>query len=240
MIVAQNKKGLGILTGVLAFALALAGLLVPEQYMAIVSLLWLPWLLLLSWLGWSIIAPIILSTESAKVKGADEAFENFEASIAMLSQEQANLRLNLQTAQVYHDTLIDLLVGFIEQAAGLERKREALTKPGAVSVSDPKLFLLLNNLEGAEQQMVINAEVGSLEYQEMSYRMQAKALLSRVMSARGQIANESLKLETTNAAIPLLQMNNSLQTCQAQLVELNQGRFLESKSVVRRMLSVNK
>lgn len=236
MFVAKNKKGLGLLVGVVAVGLTVAGTLTPPEYSQFVGLLWLPWLALLGWLGWSIVAPLVFAVEAVKVERAGQMFDQFENALDKLSSEQGEMRIELQTAVTYQETLIDLLVGFIEEAERLAKRRDGLNNTGKVSVSDPKLSYLLTNLDGVEQQRVIDHETGNLTAQEQAYRMQAKALLNRVVEARGRIAQQQMKLRTTDAAIPLLQMNDALGKCQSRLVELNHA-LPEPASLKRRLLN---
>lgn len=236
MFVAKNKKGLGILIAVLAVLFTVAGALTPPEYNQFVGLLWLPWLALLAWLGWSIVAPLVFTLETVQVERAGQVFDRFENALDKLSGEQGELRIDLQTAITYQETLIDLLVGFLEEAETLASRRDGLNNTGKVSVADPKLGYLLTNLDGAEQQRVINYETGNLTAQEQAYRVHAKSLLNRVVEARGRIAQQQMKLRTTDAAIPLLQMNEALGKCQSRLVELNHA-LPEPSSLKRRLLA---
>ena len=237
MFVAKNKKGLGILIAVLAALFTIAGTLTPPEYEQFVGLLWLPWLALSGWLGWSLVAPLVFAVEAVEVQKAGQVFDRFEDALDKLSSQQGELRIDLQTAITYQETLIDLLVGFTEEATRLAARRDALNSPGKVSVSDPKLGYLLTNLDGPDQQRVIGYESGNLAAQEQAYQMQAKALLNRVVEARGRIAQQQMKLRTTDAAIPLLQMNEALGKCQSRLVELNHA--LPEPNILKRRLLAN-
>lgn len=235
MVVAKNKKALVILVIGVAGALVVAGILTPPEYGQFVGLLWLPWLALLAWLAWSLIAPVVFTAEMvAPPEAVTGAFDKFEAALDNLAADQGELRINLQTATVLQETLIDLVVGFLDEAKDLADRLNGLSAD-RLRVADPKLAYLLDNLDGPEQSRVIASEIGNLQAQQRSYQMQAHALLGRVVEARGRIAQQQLKLRTTEAAMPLLEMNEALGKCQMTLGEFN-ARLPEPRGMRRRLL----
>lgn len=233
MVIAKNKTGLAIVVGVTAMILSAAGMLVAPGYTKFVTVLWLPWLGLAGWLVWSVLAKTVFATEP--VAKVEQAFDRFEDSLNNLSKEQSELRINLDTAITKQDVLIELLVGFVNEAANLKERREALKSIGKTTFHDDKLALLLMSLSTEQRKQVVQAESEILEAQANAYLVQAQALLNRVVAARGAIARQQLKFRRTEAAIPLLQMNESLGQCERRLVfELN--RMLPEPSSLKRRL----
>lgn len=223
MLVAKHKKGLAVLVGVMALALSVVGVLAPPEYARFMAVFWLGWFGLAGWLLWSVLAKFILATEPASNIKFEQAFDRFEESLNGLGKEQAEMRLNLNTAITKQNTLIELLVGFLKEAENLKVRREALKSIGKTAYHDGNLGLLLMNLPAEHRQQVIRAEAEVLEAQANAYLTQAQALLNRVVVARGSIARQQMKLRATDAAIPLLEMNNALATCETRLAALNQA-----------------
>jgi len=223
LIVAKLKWQLAALVGIYFVALVMAAPFVPEQYFSYFRAVWIVWFLLAGWLAWSIIGKLIFTAETVKIAPeVQDAFNRFEESMKQLTDEQTNLSQNIQDAVTYQRELVNVLIGFIEQAEMMQAHWKGIKNPGKATFYDPTLGRLMKSLDKKQLADIIQTEMGILQAQEDAYRRQAQSILNRVMEARGQIAQQRLKLNQTEAAVPLLQMGRALEVCERQLVYLNE------------------
>ncbi len=238
LLVAKHKFQWAAFVALFFLLLLVTGSLVPANYTPYVRVAWLIWFIPALWLFWSLIAPLLVTEQIQTSKQVDEAFNRFERALETLITEQVALSRNIQDTRVHLKQLTDILVGFIEEANQLKAKIADMEtgKIGLTMFHDAEFGNLLAHLSEKERGKVLDSEIGILAAQEQAYRRQAGLLVHRVVAARGKIAQQHLKLRTTEAAQSLLQMGETLAQCEERLSFLNGNQRLPTQKIMKQYL----
>lgn len=186
---------------------------------------WWLWLAGLAWLGWSLVAPLLLVKRVEIDPQVRKSLRDFEAAIQRIEQETGNLERAIQDAEVYQRELVKQVVVFICKADELSFEQDSLRSGnlGRISVLDADLAQMLERLEPRKRDETLDYELGVRGQFEVSLRFQAERIRSDVMKARGLLTAQKAKLMIAGAEVPYLRMDQALESCLAQLPNIQRG-----------------
>jgi hypothetical protein len=222
-LVAKNRIYLAVLLVTCLPVWGLIRWLTPEEYQAYLQAGWWVWLGGLLWLAWSFIAPALVMQPIKLEPEMSQAFNRFEDALAKLEQERGDIEQAVTDARMYAETLMRLIVGFLEQGDLLQARIAACEGGRGQHFYDPAFASMITRLDERQRSDTLAAEIGILTAQRETYLIQAEGLRLRVIEARGRIAQQQTRINQAIAAVPLLNMDKRLVDAEGRLIYLNRG-----------------